>query len=157
MLLVMMSWVSWIFCNVWDMCAYDKLLVQSRAVGCAVPVATATSTLNYSRTLPQPAQRFSIHSHLVSYWIFIAVHHHRKSACAILSRKLSNACTFKHSKTPMQDSSRNDPRFSLGVSNINANGAILNQVGRDQYNHYQHYSNYNNAMNDEMVVCQSHQ
>jgi hypothetical protein len=56
----------------------------------------------------------------------------------------------------MQDSSRNDPRFSRGVSNINANGGIVNQVGGDQYNNYQHYNNYNNHMNHEMVVRQSY-
>jgi hypothetical protein len=57
----------------------------------------------------------------------------------------------------MQDSSRGGPR---GASNINANGGIFNQVGRDQYNNYnnsQHYNNYNNAVNDEMVVRQSYQ
>ena len=64
----------------------------------------------------------------------------------------------------MQDSSRDGPR---GASNINANGGIFNQVGRDQYNNQynnhnnqynnsQHYHNYNNAMNDEMVVRQSY-
>ncbi|KIM73998.1 hypothetical protein PILCRDRAFT_824735 [Piloderma croceum F 1598] len=52
----------------------------------------------------------------------------------------------------MQDSSRDGPRFSRGASNINANGAIFNQVGRDQYNNHQYYNNYNNAMNDEMVA-----
>jgi hypothetical protein len=67
----------------------------------------------------------------------------------------------------MQDSSRDGPR---GVSNINANGGIVNQVGRDQCNNYhnqynhnnqynnsQYYHNYNNVMNDEMVVRQSYQ
>ena len=59
----------------------------------------------------------------------------------------------------MQDSSRD--RSPRDASNINANGGIFNQVGRDQYNNYnnqynsQHYTNYNNAMNDEMVVRQS--
>jgi hypothetical protein len=59
----------------------------------------------------------------------------------------------------MQDSSRDGPR---GASNINANGGIFNQVGRDQFNNYNNqynnqYNNYNNAMNDEMVVRQSYQ
>ena len=49
---------------------------------------------------------------------------------------------------PMQDSSRDSPQLSRGVLNINVNGGIFNQVGRDQYN---------NAMNDEMVVRQSYQ
>jgi hypothetical protein len=61
--------------------------------------------------------------------------------------------------TPMQDSSRDGPRFSRGASNINANSGIFNQVGRDQYNHYNNnqYHNYSNAVNDDMVVRQSYQ
>ncbi|KIM78578.1 hypothetical protein PILCRDRAFT_11043 [Piloderma croceum F 1598] len=46
----------------------------------------------------------------------------------------------------MQDLSCDSAR---GASNINANGGILNQVGRDQYNNH---NNYNNAMNNEMAA-----
>jgi hypothetical protein len=58
----------------------------------------------------------------------------------------------------MQDSSPDGPRSSRGASNINANGGIFNQIGRDQYNHYNNqYNNYSNAVNDDMVVRQSYQ
>jgi hypothetical protein len=50
----------------------------------------------------------------------------------------------------MQDLTHDGSRFSRGALKINANGGIVNQVGRDQYN------NYNNTMNDEMLVRQSY-
>ena len=51
---------------------------------------------------------------------------------------------------PTQDSKRDAaPGLFQGVSHVNANNGVYNQVGRDQYN------NYNYPMNDEMVVRRS--
>ena len=120
---------------------------------CTLVTLGSTSMLSYPLPSAEPLS-----------WIVIAIHH-RKSACTIiLSRKPSNAaCTLEHSKTPMDDSSHDGPQLFRGTSNINTNGGILNQVGRDQYNNYQHssnyrhYNNYNNTMNNEMVVRQPYQ
>ena len=47
---------------------------------------------------------------------------------------------------PSQDSKCDAaPGFFQGVSHVNANNGVYNQVGRDQYN-------YNYPMNDEVVV-----